>query len=166
MLFQMQAETNIETLERRPGAKKVIASCPHCLHTLKPRLPAVWRQLRSHSPHPASWQSSCSKTGTLKPGPATASSSVTFHDSCYLGRWNNEFDAPRDILEETADLRRDRECARLPGTGVTGSAAALAADACSWKKTGLARQREPNRRASGHRLMRTRSPSRARSATS
>ena len=51
-VFSMLAQQNVETLNEA-GARKVIASCPHCFNTLSQRVPAARRQLRGHPPHPA-----------------------------------------------------------------------------------------------------------------
>jgi Fe-S oxidoreductase len=95
MLFQMQAETNVETLNE-VGATKVVTSCPHCLHTLRHDYPQFGGNFEII--HHTELLAHLIENGALVPD-KNAAEKVVYHDSCYLGRWNDEYDAPRAIVD-------------------------------------------------------------------
>jgi Fe-S oxidoreductase len=94
MLFQALAEQNVETL-KSVNAKKVVTSCPHCLHTLRHDYPQFGGNFEVV--HHTQLIDHLYKTNRLRSERAPVSN-ITYHDSCYLGRWNREFDAPRDVI--------------------------------------------------------------------
>jgi Fe-S oxidoreductase len=109
MLFQAMAEQNVETLNS-VGAKKVITSCPHCLHTLRNDYPQFGGNFEVV--HHTQLISHLMDQGKLKPE-ATTTGAVTYHDSCYLGRWNGEFAAPpRAIVAAVATSGEVKELTR------------------------------------------------------
>lgn len=118
MLFQMQAEANVEVLNEA-GAKKVITSCPHCLHTLRHDYPQFGGNFEVI--HHTQLISHLMKAGKLSVD-SSAIKSITYHDSCYLGRWNQEYEAPRDVLRQVVDggvteLERNKQHGFCCGAG-------------------------------------------------
>jgi Fe-S oxidoreductase len=107
LLFQMQAEANIEALNET-GVQKVITSCPHCLHTLRHDYPQFGGEYQVI--HHTQLLAHLLEEGKLEvDAPATAT--AVYHDSCYLGRWNGEYDAPRAILDKVTQSGGVREVA-------------------------------------------------------
>ena len=94
-LYQMQAQQNIEAMN---GArvKKVIATCPHCFNTIKNEFPQFGGSYEVI--HHTELLAQLIREGRLKPSKAI-DSKFTYHDSCYLGRWNDIYDPPRAVVE-------------------------------------------------------------------
>jgi Fe-S oxidoreductase len=100
-LFQLQAQANVDTLNGH-GVKKILVQCPHCLNTIKNELPQFGGNYEVV--HHAELIARLVAEGRLRPGAAEALGAVTFHDPCYLARWNGVIDAPRDALRAVPGL--------------------------------------------------------------
>ena len=97
-LFQSQAEANVTAINDA-GIRKVIASCPHCFHTIKNEYPQLGGEYEVI--HHSQLLSHLLAEGRLQPT-LPVGKTFTYHDSCYLGRWNGEYDAPRNILDRVS----------------------------------------------------------------
>ena len=97
-LFQMQAVTNIEVMNAY-GIKKVVTACPHCFNTLKNEYPGLGGQYEVV--HHTQFLKSLLEDGRLTvEGGKFKGKRITFHDPCYLGRANNVYEAPRELIRK------------------------------------------------------------------
>jgi Fe-S oxidoreductase len=105
-LFQLQAAALTETLNGHQ-VKKILVQCPHCLNTLKNELPDFGG--RFEVVHHAELIARLVADGKLSPGAAEGMSgtAVTFHDPCYLARWNGVVEEPRQALRSAGIAPRE-----------------------------------------------------------
>lgn len=101
-LADMLTKTNVETFQRY-NVTKIVATCPHCFNSLKNEYPQYG--LNAEIVHHTQFIQELIANGRLVIDRTTTSSeAITYHDSCYLGRYNNEFEAPRAAIENVPGL--------------------------------------------------------------
>ena len=119
-LFQMMAYNNIQTLNAY-GIKNIVTACPHCFNILKNEYPALGGTYEVI--HHTTFLQGLINEGkiTIKEGGTFKGKRITYHDSCYLGRGNNIYEAPRAVLEaldvELVEMKRCKTNGLCCGAG-------------------------------------------------
>lgn len=132
-LFQMQAMSNIQVLNGY-GVKKIVTACPHCFNTIKNEYPELGGNYEVI--HHSTFLQQLIDDGKIKleGGGAFKGKKITYHDSCFLGRANNIYEAPRAVLEALdADLVEMKRC-RTTGLCCGAGGAQMFKDAEKGKK--------------------------------
>jgi Fe-S oxidoreductase len=123
MQFQTLATENIERLEENE-VTKIIAPCPHCLHTFRQDYPGFKKGFAVDAQHHSQFLAQLVESGKIRLRGSANGKVLTYHDPCYLGRYENVYDAPRRIIESTGqsltELPRRRETSFCCGGGSAG----------------------------------------------
>jgi Fe-S oxidoreductase len=118
-LYQTMAQAAVEVMTGY-GVKKVITNCPHCFNTIKNEYPQFGG--RFEVVHAAELLQQLVAAGRLTLGKPVGSQAVTYHDSCYYGRFNDIYDSPRALLAQATgappqEMKRCRQAGMCCGAG-------------------------------------------------
>ena len=115
-LFQMQAVNNISILNKY-NIKRIVTLCPHCFNTIKNEYPALGGNYEVV--HHSQLLNEFIKEGKIIS--EKINKKISYHDSCYLGRGNNIYEAPREIINSITDnikeLKRNKKNGLCCGAG-------------------------------------------------
>ena len=118
-LFQMQAITNIEVMNMY-NVKKIVTACPHSYNTLKNEYPELGGKYEVY--HHTQFIEQLIASGKLELSSSQLDAKITFHDPCYLGRANEEYNAPRAIINaingaKLVEMKRAKSSSLCCGAG-------------------------------------------------
>jgi heterodisulfide reductase subunit D len=119
-IFQMMAQNNIMVLNNY-NVKKIVTACPHCFNTLRNEYPELGGNYEVI--HHATYLQQLIDAGKIKMKEEGSfkGRKITYHDSCYLGRANNIYEAPRKVLEaldaELVEMKRCKSNGLCCGAG-------------------------------------------------
>ncbi|MBL0052953.1 MAG: (Fe-S)-binding protein [Bacteroidetes bacterium] len=118
-LFQMQAMMNIQVLNGYE-IKKIVTACPHCFNTLRNEYPQLGGNFEVI--HHSMLLQSLINEGKLKvEGGKFKGKKIVYHDACYLGRGNNVYEAPREVIQKLdvalSEMKRSRAQGLCCGAG-------------------------------------------------
>jgi len=102
-LFQTLCQKNIELLQSY-NVKRILTTCPHCFNSLKNEYPQFGGNFEII--HHTQFIMDLIRQGKLQPGRLEGSKVIAYHDSCYLGRYNDIYQEPRDILKAIDGIKR------------------------------------------------------------
>ncbi|MEW5916416.1 MAG: (Fe-S)-binding protein [Gemmatimonadota bacterium] len=119
-LYQMLAKQNIETLDRY-HVKAIITNCPHCFH----QLGNEYETLGGHYEvvHHSTYIAALLESGRVSLNAVNGAERIVYHDACYLGRYNDVYDAPRDVIRralpvvDVVEPKRSRDRSLCCGAG-------------------------------------------------
>jgi Fe-S oxidoreductase len=118
-LAEMLITENVETLNKY-GVKKIITTCPHCYNSIKNEYPQFGGNFEVI--HHTELIDQLIKEGRIELKEDAANSKITYHDPCYLGRYNSVYDAPRDSLTkisgvELVEMEKNKDKSFCCGAG-------------------------------------------------